>query len=500
MPRAESWSIADILDFESLLADDASGDDAALRARDRAIYEERIAPQAATQSAPDRRSIFRRWLTARREKPEGPLPGSHFMAGWQTLLTLGVLTGLGLGISVTAGLLHYRGSEPVNVAWFFAATVGIQWLLLGAAALWWLLRRSTALLDDFRPFHALMSALLWALSAGLRRLPGERREKFRATLATISRHRELYGSVATWPVLIVTQLFGVCFNLGVLGTLLLQITLSDVAFGWQSTLKTSPEEAYALVSKVATPWSALPNPHPTFDQVVASRFAYSAGIQPLSQSAMTSWWPFLCYSVAIYGLLIRALLLVVCWTGLRRALRHVTFDHHGCNALLRRLTGPVFQAQPDAPALTIPTHAPAPTTRVAGQCAVLVAEGLSIESEALGEYATAHFGWQVERVATVQVDHPSGNSELLAEIADAASDLAGILVVIPARRAPIKAIALVLQKIVAASAGQETLVLLLGQRTADGEFGPVSDQEFTHWQNFNAIHGLHLGIEKWRTA
>ena len=29
--------------------------------------------------------------------------------------------------------LHYRGDEPVNVAWFFAATVGIQWLILVAA-------------------------------------------------------------------------------------------------------------------------------------------------------------------------------------------------------------------------------------------------------------------------------------------------------------------------------------------------------------------------------
>ncbi len=498
MRRAESWTIADILDFEYLLASDSGGDDAAVRTRDRAIFEERIAPQLGAETGGNRRLIFRRWLTARREGHRDPLPGAHFITGWQTLLTFAALAGLALGVSLTAGLLHYRGNEPVNVAMFFAATVGVQWLILILALAWWLLRRTTGLLEDFRPLQALLSGMMWVLSAGLRRLPGEQRERFRASLATLGHHREIYGSLAAWPMLLVTQLFGVCFNIGVLSTLLLQVTLSDVAFGWQSTLRTSPEEAYRIVTAIATPWSALPNPHPTFDQVVASRFAYSEGIKPLSQTAMTSWWPFLCYSVAVYGLLVRVVLFAWCVSGLRRSLRGITFDHHGCNALWRRLTGPVFQAQTETPALAIPESMEASTARVAGDCLVLLAEELTMEPATLTASLTANFGWRAGQVLTVQIDHPSGNAAALDEVAKSAANLAAIVVVVPARRAPIKAIALFLRKVVAAAGRVETLVLLAGQRTND-TFAPVNDAEYAHWKNFNAIHHLHLGLEKWRS-
>jgi len=498
VPRTEPWTIADLLDFEYLLAADASGDDAAIRARDRAIFEQNIAPQLDASTSGDRRFIFRRWLATRRGS-DNALPGTHFTAGWQTLLTFAVLAGLALGVSLTAGLLHYRGSEPVNVAWFFAATVGVQWLLLIAALAWWLLRRATGLLDDFRPLRALLSALLWALSTGLRRLPGEQRERFRVTFATIGHRREIYGSLATWPLLVITQLFGVCFNVGVLATLLLQVALSDVAFGWQSTLRTSPEEAFQLVSAIAAPWSALPNPHPSFDQVVASRFAYSAGIQPLSQTAMAAWWPFLCYAVAAYGLLVRAVLLIWSIVGLRRARRAITFDHQGCNALLRRLTGPVFQAQSEMAALQVPAISETRTAHAAGSSLVLLAEELPIDAEALPQFLSAHYGWQLGKTLAVQIDHPSGNAAALEEVAATAPRLASIVIGIPARRAPIKAIALFLQKIVAASGGTEVIVLLFGHREGDG-FAPVSDEEFAHWRNFNAIHGLHLGLEKWRSS
>ena len=64
------------------------------------------------------------------------IPGAHFVTGWQTLLTFSALAGLALGVSLTAGLLHYRGDEPVNVAMFFAATVGVQWLHLVSVGAW----------------------------------------------------------------------------------------------------------------------------------------------------------------------------------------------------------------------------------------------------------------------------------------------------------------------------------------------------------------------------
>jgi hypothetical protein len=493
VPRTEPWTIADLLDFEYLLAADVDAEDALLRDRDRDGHR-------IDAAIPDRRVLFKRWVEARRKATTGGLPGEHFRTGWQTLLTLAMFAGLGIGVSLTAGLLHYRGEEPVNVAWFFAATVGVQALLLVLAFAVWLLRRTTGLLDDFRPLQALLAAALWALSAGLSRLPGTQREQIRALLATLRHRREIYGSITIWPLLVVTQLFGVCFNVGVLATLLLHVALNDVAFGWQSTLRTSPEQAFHIVSVIATPWAFAPAPHPSFDQVVASRFAYSAGIQPLSPTAMASWWPFLCYAVAVYGLLVRALLLAWAATKWRRALDAIAFDHHGCNTLFRRLSGPIIHTETETAGLEIPAASESIRHHAAGACFALVAQELTVDAALLTDVLRRHYAWQLGKMLPVPIDHPSGSVAALAELEKAAPTLASVAVIVPARRPPIKAIALFLQKVAGAiETKTEVLVLLVG-RLENGGFAPVSDEEFTYWRNFNAIHGLHLAVEKWPAA
>ena len=111
-------------------------------------------------------------------KLDETLPGEYFLTAWQLLVVLSALTGACLGMSVAAAiLLAYTGDEPVNVGWFFACTVGIQWVILLVALLIWLLRRTTHLFEDFRPLRNLLSGLLWSLSAALQQLPGERRER-----------------------------------------------------------------------------------------------------------------------------------------------------------------------------------------------------------------------------------------------------------------------------------------------------------------------------------
>ena len=117
----------------------------------------------------------------------------------------------------------------------------------------------------------------------------------------------------------------------------------DVAFGWQSTLKTSPETVYKLVSSIAAPWSFLPNAHPAHQQVVQSRFSYSEGIKSLSLPAMTSWWPFLFYATFFYGFLVRLVLLIWCGLSLRAALRGFSFDHANCSALFADSQGRSFK-------------------------------------------------------------------------------------------------------------------------------------------------------------
>jgi hypothetical protein len=488
-----SWRIADVIDFEWFLAEDGDLDDGALRTRDRQIFENISADQRQS-----RKKIFHAWLEMRRQQSSETAPGEYFLIAWQTLSALSALAGLALGISVAAAvLLAYKGDEPVNVGWFFACTVGVQWLILAAAVAIWLLRRTTHLFENFHPLRRLLSALLWSLSGALHKLPGERREPMRARLAGIRRRGEVFR-LLVWPLLMITQIFGVFFNVGVLIALLLPFG-RDVAFGWQSTLRTSPEAVNRLVAAIAAPWSFLPNAHPTAEQVVQSRFSYSEGIQTLSLPAMTSWWPFLFYATFFYGFLVRLVLLIWCGLGLRAALGRFSFDHANSAALFRRLTGPIIQGHPETEGLQVPADFPAFDHNASGTCLALVANELQLPEEKIESGLLKGFGWQLSRpVLSVRIDDPGGNSAALARIAREAPALAGIAVLIGARRTPIRAIALVLRKVLEAAGGKiEVLVLLAAGGDSDLRAPAGTADQIKTWRNFLAIHDLRLGLERW---
>ncbi len=495
MSRPTPWKIADLIDFECLLA---GGVDAGAR-RSR----EPLGEAPPRDNAAGRRLLFKTWLEQQRHAAREPLPGPSVATGWSTLLMLRLAAGLALGASVTGALLQYNGDEPVNVSWFLACTVGVQMLVLALAALVWLLRAATDWLDDFHPLRGLLAGLVWMCSAGLRRLPGAQRDHLRATLAVIGRKREIYGSLAAWPFLIATQLFAVAFNLGILGTMLAHVSATDLAFGWQSTLHLAPEAVHRLVATLAAPWAWFaPNAYPTLAEITASRFSYSDGLAPLDRAALKSWWPFLCYTVACYGLLLRSLLLAFAIVKLRAGLRGLAFDHEGCNALFRQLTGPVVQAQADTAALEIPNAAAIPVAHAArgGACLALVAADVELPAELLADYIGRTFGWRVTSALPAHIDHPSGNAETLTVVASRAAECASIVIVARARRAPIKAIALFLQKVAETAGAKTEVILLLVGRREGAVFAPVEDEEFTHWRNFQAIHGLRLSLEKWSPA
>lgn len=495
--RSLPWKIADVIDFEYLLAKEASGEDEMASSRTREIFQTKVLPalrEAGTVSMP---VVFRSWLEVQRDAVGQQLPGEHFRTAWQTLLVLSILTGFGVGGSITGALLFYRGDVPVNVPWFLACTLGVQLLVLIAAAVLWALRISTNLFDDFHPLRSLLAGLVWALSAGLRKLPGEQRTRLQAIIAKIARRREVYGSLATWPFVVITQVFAVCFNLGILAVLLAHLAFTDINFGWQSSFVRSPEAAYRIASGIATPWWFAPNANPDLQEVIDSRFEYKEGSLH-SKSAGKSWWPFLCYSVAFYGLLFRGVLLVFAFAKWRGALRRLAFDHEGCFSHYRRLIGPVVHAESGGAGLMIPAGVATARYRASGgDSFALIAAEIDLSQDRIASYIHSAFGWRLTATHLAEIDHPSGNPDALSALADATDRLASVIIIVPAKHAPIKAVALFLQKVAqAAGAKPELILLFVGRKDAAG-FAPIEDEEFTHWQNFAAINRLHVSLEKW---
>jgi hypothetical protein len=418
---------------------------------------------------------------------------------WRLLLCLGLLAGGLLGAGVSAGLMHYRGEAPVNVSWFLACTLGLQLAFLGFTLLFITLRTAGLVSSEFRPLASLVAAVGWIAHSGLRRLPGKQRNQTRAALAQLVRHRERYGTLAAWPVWILTQSFAIAFNAGVLGTLLLHVATTDLAFGWQSTLDPGPEAVHRLASALSLPWSGwAPFPHPTLAEITGSRFTYSGGVRALDPVAATAWWPFLAYAVTFYGLLPRVLLLA--WARFRwlQSLRQLPFNHADANALYRHLTGPTVQSQSGTANLQHPdpgSPRSSPTGHPQDACLVLLSSDLGDTTpESWSRHIQSRFGWKVHSTIPVRIDHPSGNAQALSALTQHAPQCAAVLVLVRARRSPITAIALFLRQVAdAAGSPRETLVVLVAPSSPQ-EPDTFPPEVLRHWRQFLLIHHLDLTV------
>ena len=61
-----------------------------------------------------------------------------------------------------------------------------------------------------------------------------------------------------WPLFAVFQRFAIFCNIGLLAATLTRVAFSDLAFGWQSTLKVGAQGMHSLVWVLSLPWSWLP--------------------------------------------------------------------------------------------------------------------------------------------------------------------------------------------------------------------------------------------------
>ncbi|GAB6094861.1 hypothetical protein JCM14469_11130 [Desulfatiferula olefinivorans] len=359
--KAPSWTIDDLIDLEYFMhREDPRIDetDRDLRhQQERAFYLTDIVPRldgAGPSTARRTGMILRHWLEFRRnDHPPGPahgplLPGSVFRQIYTALMTIFVFLGFASGWGLAFSFLVYKGSAPLNVSSYLGLFVFSQLalilLLLTVAAL----PRRRPGTQTFSLIRTGLGALLIHAAAWLgkrydRRLSAEKRSHFKAALGVIRGRSRNYTGLFPWPVVILTQVFAVFFNLGVLAATLLRVIGSDLAFGWQSTLQLSAEMVHRAAAFLALPWSGLVPPslaHPSPAQIEGSRIILKDGIMQLSTPDLTAWWPFLCLAVVFYGLIPRVILLAFAFFMERRTLDRLVFSSIACDRLLQRLRSP----------------------------------------------------------------------------------------------------------------------------------------------------------------
>jgi hypothetical protein len=293
----------------------------------------------------------------------------------------GVLSGVGVGSVAFA----YDGSHPVNLLSLLGALVGFP-LLLVALTLLMLLPGRIPGFDALRDTVSVVNPGRWA-SAWLDRFSG----------------LEIYGGFtkgrtgfARWQLAVFSQWFAVGFFVGVLGLGWVRVAVTDLAFGWSSTLDLGAPVVYGLLDTVAAPWKGwLPAAVPDLPLVEASRFnrLETAPISHERAVLLGGWWPFVLMAILVYGLLPRLVLLGVGSWRLKSATRSMFCQDPEVVALLDRLAQPrvTFEQEEDGGRLEDSPAVPDASRLPADGRAVIVVWNDAADEETARQWVARRF-------------------------------------------------------------------------------------------------------------
>lgn len=322
-----------LVDLALQLEADAERPVAELRRRDRALGQE-----LARAGVPAEAEVAA-WLEHVRP-PTADSAGARSERALRGLSVLLALCGAALGSGTAAGLFYYDGTHPVNVVRVVGFFAPLQLLLLAGTALLWLpprWRRVVPGLELAQDVLALASP--GRLLGWLRRvLPGSQREAAARFAALAERHRRLYGEVERWTWSAASQLFGVAFHAGALACALALVALTDLAFGWSTTLDVDARTLERITRALSAPWAALwPQGVPSAQLIETTQYfrgAAQGGHDPLRSAP---WWRFCAACLVCYALAPRVALLAFARWRLAGAVRRAFVRQPAVLALRDRL-------------------------------------------------------------------------------------------------------------------------------------------------------------------
>ena len=308
------------------------------RGRDWQALHRRDRKWFLAQKMTNRWELAHRWLqTFAAWRPIGFTPSAILV------LAVGALFGAGL----MSGLLQFQPQQRINLWWWLLLSV---WL----PALWWLIG-------------------LWL---------GRVNRRSGMAHAVVVRFLPNTLGPADTPLLQLTaralsQQVSLGFALGLLGTFVAYLLLTDLAFGWSSTLDVSAQGVHQFTQFLSLPWLPfLSSAVPTLEMVEQTRFFRVETVLVQQGNLAGQWWPFLLMNLLTYVLLPRLLSFLWSEWQLVRAQQRL-FNQDGCiDGWWQRLHAEQVQQ----------TAAPAPRNRGAT---------LSSSQGADGPTESTHHAWPV---------------------------------------------------------------------------------------------------------
>ncbi len=310
------------------------------------------------------RAQISHWLEqmASLQKQDTQSVNHHLAATHRLISSLLIVLGIVLGWFLAIAVLDYDGSQPINIIHALIILVGLQLLML---LIW------VVLLIPFPLFTQLSHAVrfLHPGAAGLslwHRLSQHFTRQVHNDFNPLDQQK--WSHTVKWIVARWSQLFSLGLNAGIFAAIYYLVSFSDLAFGWNTTLNVENDQFHALVSSIALPWQMIQPAHvPDLHLIDISRFyrldgALSPGLPDQLQSNLAydlgRWWPFLVWSLLVYGMLPRLVAFIVADIVCRRSLKTQITENSASAALLARMNAPLVSTQAttdqQVPELTAP--------------------------------------------------------------------------------------------------------------------------------------------------
>lgn len=289
-----------------------------------------LANTAIPSPLPTPVGMLRLWLLA--VYRENPRPSVRYVQVSRHCLIALIAGGALLGVGAAKYALYYDGSEPVDVIKFLACLVLPQIVLLVVTLSAAIMRRVW--------FKSSESAKIGLLPAWIMSWIESRALTGLVKPTKVFNLKRRYRSIEVWYVLSLIQVFGVVFNISVLGTSLGLVTFTDLAFAWGSTLPVEATAVHSAAKVIGMPFTPLV---PTAEAVAASRYSrlerrYLSGTleqRGVDVAATTAWWPFLAGSLVFYGLMPRSLLALLTYGVFLYKQRRLPLQTFAIKQLLR---------------------------------------------------------------------------------------------------------------------------------------------------------------------
>ncbi|MEX1268267.1 MAG: DUF2868 domain-containing protein [Balneolaceae bacterium] len=202
-----------------------------------------------------------------------------------------VFLSFAVGMSAAGVLFYYDGSAPINVLPVLAIFVVLPFSLL-----------LLSLIFSNRADSGILSPVIHWVEKKINSLLSTKQNLDNSLNEQLSEYELVYNEPVQILFRNTLQKASAAYAMGALLWMIFNVTTTDLAFSWSSTLELEGENIHSITTVMSAPWSwILPAATVDLETVEATRF-FRAGSSDIESTSSGRWWSFIFMSILVYSL------------------------------------------------------------------------------------------------------------------------------------------------------------------------------------------------------